>query len=100
MVSHLSIYRTPLKSLCHLVGGFLAALRNDRIFVGDGACDIPQAGIVRLRDVDKHRPLRDCAGGDVGDVALSAPRADVGIRPYVICGSSKRLPYEGEARKG
>ena len=49
--------------------------------------------IVHLRDVDKHRPLRDCAGWDVGGAALSAPRADVGIRPYVICGSSKRLPY-------
>jgi len=47
-----------------------------------------------MRCVEGAAPYKDCAGGDVGGAALSAPRADVGIRPYVIYGSGKQLPYE------
>jgi len=46
-----------------------------------------------MRCVEGAAPYKACAGGDVGGAALSAPWADVGIRPYVICGSGKQLPY-------
>ena len=41
----------------------------------------------------KQLPYKDCANGDVGDGACDIPRADVGIRPYVITRTSNARPY-------
>ena len=38
--------RRPLQGLCG-GGKILHCVQNDRLFVGDGACDIPQAGFVQ-----------------------------------------------------
>jgi len=41
----------------------------------------------------KQLPYKDCAKGDVGNGACDIPRADVGIRPYVITRTSNVRPY-------